>query len=158
MDDVERAGLERGQREVAVSLGHAHHDHARALATGERRQGLEAVEVRHHQVQRDDVGIQLLDLGERVQSVARRPHHLDARCGLARHAWTLRAKAESSTTSTRIVMDPFDRRTRRGALRHWKAVPSRIKDSRRSDQEAAVEGEGLGAAAPRTRVEVSSRK
>ena len=69
----------------------------------QRAQHAQPVEVRHHQIERDHVGLQLGDLLERLEPVARDADHLELGAGRAAISRsTLRANAESSTTSTRV--------------------------------------------------------
>ena len=61
------------------SSGHADHHHARRACRRQRREHAEAVEVRHHQIERHHVGLELGDLLERLEPVARDADDLDPR-------------------------------------------------------------------------------
>ena len=90
--EVDRAQLQRLERDVGSFLGQgADHDHRRLVGGQKQRQGLQARDLGHLDVERDDIGFELdrlqdrfaaipgcahdLDLGGRSQQVAEQPPH-----------------------------------------------------------------------------------
>jgi len=76
-DEIDRAELERLERRFVAGArrpGTQHHDRSRRLAhdIAERAQ---PIELRHVHVERNDVGIERVDLFERVVAIARRAGH-----------------------------------------------------------------------------------
>src|ERR1700730_11570582 len=57
----------------------AEHDHWQGRASHNQPQRFHAVHARHFQVQRNDVGMKLLDFLQREGTVHRRAHHFDGR-------------------------------------------------------------------------------
>src|SRR5713226_1393732 len=55
----------------------AEHDHRQGCSAHNQPQSFHSVHARHFQVQRDDVGMELLDLLQREGAVHRRAHHFD---------------------------------------------------------------------------------
>jgi hypothetical protein len=92
-----RAVADRAGDQVLV-LGVAEHQHLRAL--GKRAGGGDAVHHRHADVEADDVGTQLLGLGDRLAAVAGLPHHLEP--------VGLREQRRDAATHDRVVVDQED--------------------------------------------------
>src|SRR5229473_8200901 len=55
----------------------AEHDHRQGCSAHDQPQSFHSVHARHFQVERDDVGMELLDLLQREGAVHRRAHHFD---------------------------------------------------------------------------------
>ena len=92
-----RAVADRAGDEVLV-LGVGEHQHLRAL--GERAGGGDAVHHRHAHVEADDVGAQLLGLGDRLAAVAGLAHDLEP--------VGLREQRRDAATHDRVVVDEED--------------------------------------------------
>ena len=88
-DEIDRAERQRLGAGCAVDRRDADDDHARASLAFERAQHAEPVSAGHRQIERDDVGVVLGDLRERVVAVARGPDHVDR--GRAQHARSARS-------------------------------------------------------------------
>ena len=73
VNESDGAGLERGNGDVAAIVGHRHNHDAGQGCDGERREcpkEADAIEVRHDQVERHDVRLELRSLLERIETVA----------------------------------------------------------------------------------------
>jgi hypothetical protein len=79
-DAVESADLERRQGGLGAALGQGrHHDHRHRPELHDLFEKLDAVHVRHLDVESDHIGIELLDRGPRLKRVGSFTYDLDSR-------------------------------------------------------------------------------
>ena len=77
--EINRAGIQRGQRHLAAVTGDADNDDGQRLARHLFAYETDAIHSRHNQIARHHVGRELLGQLQRLCAVARRADHIDER-------------------------------------------------------------------------------